>query len=126
MTTLLSPLLQGPQAKAPTRAGLRQFNSPGYQSPADGQISLRSLTPIAKGQNASPSTLAEPFITAREVAAKLCVHQNFVYDQAASGRMPSYKISGLRRFRWSEIETWLAPTRCSVSSSNRSSLTGVV
>lgn len=32
MTTLLSPLRREPQAKAPARAGLRQYGNYGYQS----------------------------------------------------------------------------------------------
>ena len=49
----------------------------------------------------------ERFLTARELAAILAVHENYIYDHAARGLIPSYKIGGNRRFRWSEIEVWL-------------------
>lgn len=50
-------------------------------------------------------------MTAREVADFLGLHENWVYDQAASGRLPSYKIGGTRRFRREELEEWLAAQR---------------
>ena len=40
----------------------------------------------------------ESMLTAREVAELLGVHENWVYDQAANGELPSYKIGGTRRF----------------------------
>ena len=40
----------------------------------------------------------ESMMTARQVAELLGVHENWVYDQAASGELPSYKIGGTRRF----------------------------
>ena len=40
----------------------------------------------------------ESMLTARQVAELLGVHENWVYDQAASGVLPSYKIGGVRRF----------------------------
>jgi excisionase family DNA binding protein len=58
----------------------------------------------------------ERCLTARQLANILNVHENYIYELAARGLIPSYKIGGNRRFRWSEIETWLdqnepAPTR---------------
>ena len=40
----------------------------------------------------------ESMMTVRQVAELLGVHENWVYDQAASGDLPSYKIGGTRRF----------------------------
>ena len=40
----------------------------------------------------------ESMMTARQVAELLGVHENWVYDQAATGELPSYKIGGTRRF----------------------------
>ena len=54
-------------------------------------------------QGAAP----ERFLTARELAAILGVHEHYIYDRAARGLIPSYKFGGNRRFRWSEIEHWL-------------------
>jgi len=56
-------------------------------------------------------TEPERFLTARQLADLLCVHENYVYEQAARGRLPSYKFGGNRRFRWSEIDGWLAEQR---------------
>lgn len=53
----------------------------------------------------------ESMMTARQVAELLGVHENWVYDQAASGGLPSYKIGGARRFRPDEIEAWLSAQR---------------
>ncbi len=53
----------------------------------------------------------ESMMTARQVAELLGVHENWVYDQAASGRLPSYKIGGTRRFDRDEIRRWIAEHR---------------
>jgi excisionase family DNA binding protein len=57
----------------------------------------------------------EPMMTARQVAELLGVHENWVYDQAAAGLLPSYKIGGTRRFLGDELRAWIAnhrqPTR---------------
>ena len=50
-------------------------------------------------------------MTAREVADFLGLHENWVYDRAVAGDLPSYKIGGTRRFRQAEIEDWLAAQR---------------
>jgi excisionase family DNA binding protein len=49
----------------------------------------------------------ENLLTARQLAEKLQVSADWIYDQAASGGMPSYRIGTIRRFRLSEIEDWL-------------------
>lgn len=53
----------------------------------------------------------ESMMTARQVAELLGVHENWVYDRAASGVLPSYKLGGARRFRREEIEAWLGAQR---------------
>jgi excisionase family DNA binding protein len=53
----------------------------------------------------------ESMMTARQVAELLGVHENWVYDQAASGGLPSYKIGGVRRFDVEEFRTWIAEHR---------------
>jgi excisionase family DNA binding protein len=53
----------------------------------------------------------ESMMTARQVAELLGVHENWVYDQAASGELPSYKIGGARRFDAEELRTWIAEHR---------------
>ena len=50
-------------------------------------------------------------MTARQVAALLGVHENWVYDQAATGVLPSYKIGGTRRFLADELRSWIAEHR---------------
>lgn len=47
------------------------------------------------------------YVTAAEVAAKLGVSENWVYQHAASGDLPSVKVLGLRRFREDEVLAWL-------------------
>jgi excisionase family DNA binding protein len=53
----------------------------------------------------------ESMMTARQVAELLRVHANWVYDQAASGELPSYKIGGTRRFDAEELRAWIAEHR---------------
>ena len=50
-------------------------------------------------------------MTVRQVAELLGVHENWVYDQAASGQLPSYKIGGTRRFDRDEVRGWIAGHR---------------
>ena len=53
----------------------------------------------------------ESMITARQVAELLGVHENWVYDQAAAGVLPSYKIGGTRRFDPTEVRRFIAEHR---------------
>jgi excisionase family DNA binding protein len=53
----------------------------------------------------------ESMMTARQVAELLGVHENWVYDQAASGELPSYKIGGARRFDPQEVRGWIVGHR---------------
>jgi excisionase family DNA binding protein len=53
----------------------------------------------------------ESMMTARQVAELLGVHENWVYDQAASGELPSYKIGGTRRFDPDELRGWITEHR---------------
>jgi excisionase family DNA binding protein len=53
----------------------------------------------------------ESMMTARQVAELLGVHENWVYDQAVSGGLPSYKIGGTRRFDPDELRGWIAGHR---------------
>ncbi len=53
----------------------------------------------------------ESMMTVRQVAELLGVHENWVYDQAASGGLPSYKIGGTRRFDPDELRGWIAGHR---------------
>jgi excisionase family DNA binding protein len=53
----------------------------------------------------------ESMMTARQVAELLGVHENWVYDQAANGELPSYKIGGTRRFDPDELRGWIAEHR---------------
>jgi excisionase family DNA binding protein len=53
----------------------------------------------------------ESLMSARQVAELLGVHENWVYDQAARGDLPSYKIGGARRFDPDELRAWLAGHR---------------
>ena len=53
----------------------------------------------------------ESMMTVRQVAELLGVHENWVYDQAASGGLPSYKIGGTRRFDPDELRGWITEHR---------------
>ena len=46
----------------------------------------------------------EGYVTVAEVARRLRVSEDWVYERAKSGELPSFKLpGGLRRFRWSEV-----------------------
>lgn len=53
----------------------------------------------------------ESMMTVRQVAELLGVHENWVYDQAAGGGLPSYKIGGTRRFDPDELRGWIGEHR---------------
>jgi excisionase family DNA binding protein len=53
----------------------------------------------------------ESMMTARQVAELLGVHENWVYDQAVGGDLPSYKIGGARRFDMEELRRWILEHR---------------
>jgi excisionase family DNA binding protein len=53
----------------------------------------------------------ERMMSARQVADLLGVHENWVYDQAVGGDLPSYKIGGARRFEPGEVQQWIAAHR---------------
>ncbi len=53
----------------------------------------------------------DELMNARQVARLLGLHENWVYDQAAAGNLPSYKFGGTRRFRRDDIDAWLAAHR---------------
>lgn len=53
----------------------------------------------------------ESMMTVRQVAELLGVHENWVYDHAASGDLPSYKIGGVRRFIRDEVLRWIDALR---------------
>ena len=52
----------------------------------------------------------ERMLTVREVADFLGVHENWVYDRAVAGELPSYKIGATRRFLRAELDSWLHRT----------------
>ena len=53
------------------------------------------------------SELIPQYLTASEVAAKLHCDENWVYEHAASGDLPSVKIDGLRRFPEDGLLAWI-------------------
>jgi len=53
----------------------------------------------------------DTMMSAKQVAEFFGLHENWVYDQAASGNLPSYKLGGARRFLLTEIQAWLAHRR---------------
>jgi excisionase family DNA binding protein len=53
----------------------------------------------------------ESMLTAHQVAELLGVHENWVYEMAASGELPSYKLGGTRRFDRDEVHGWIADHR---------------
>ena len=79
-----------------------------HQASRDGSRGRRGTNSLAEtaGRTEGARTM-ERMLTAREIANSLGVHENWVYDRAASGELPSYKLGGNRRFRPSEVEAWV-------------------
>ena len=46
-------------------------------------------------------------LTAQQLADALGVHPNWVYNHAASGELPSYKVGAVWRFAPAEVAAWL-------------------
>jgi len=59
----------------------------------------------------SPAGLPEPLLDVRQVAELLGVRERWVYEHAQAGELPSFLVGRYRRFRASEIESWLAKQR---------------
>ena len=53
----------------------------------------------------------EPFVDILAAATYLNVKISWVYEQVRLDRMPSYKVGHRRRFRLSELETWVRGSR---------------
>jgi excisionase family DNA binding protein len=75
------------------------------RSVSGGACRLRHALP------ADQEVALEALLTARQVAEYLGLRENWVYDRAIAGDLPSYKLGGSRRFRSSEIEAWLRDRR---------------
>ncbi|MDA0307526.1 MAG: helix-turn-helix domain-containing protein [Proteobacteria bacterium] len=46
-------------------------------------------------------------ITIKEVAEYLRIKEKTVYDLAAKGKIPGFKVGGAWRFRKSELDKWI-------------------
>ena len=52
--------------------------------------------------------MTENLLTAKQLADMLGTRTNTVYDLAAAGQLPRFKIPGVgRRFREADVERWL-------------------
>jgi len=51
--------------------------------------------------------IMEEWMTINEVAKYLRVSKDWVYKAAQKGKIPTYKIGGLWRFKEKEIDEWL-------------------
>lgn len=49
----------------------------------------------------------EPLIDAEEASRILGMSTDWIYQEAAAERLPSYKIGGKRKFRASELEDFI-------------------
>jgi excisionase family DNA binding protein len=71
------------------------------------QVPPKQIARSVSGLEERPTPI-EPWIGAEEVALVLGVSTDWVYENAVSGELPSYKFGGHRRFRVSEVENWAA------------------
>lgn len=52
--------------------------------------------------------MPEKLIGIEEAAEYLAVRVSFLYEQCRLGKIPSYRVGKFRRFRLSELESWLS------------------
>ncbi len=50
----------------------------------------------------------DEILTIDEVATYLKAGKRTVYRLAASGKLPAFKLGGMWRFRWSDLDQWIA------------------
>ena len=50
----------------------------------------------------------EPYLTKRQVAARLGFSVRWIEVQIAQSGLPAHTIGGQRRFLWSEIQGWIS------------------
>lgn len=53
----------------------------------------------------------QAYMSVAEVAAYLGVSQDWVYEKAAAGELPSYKFGGHRRFKREELDAYVESHR---------------
>lgn len=51
--------------------------------------------------------MAEPWLSAEEIAAHLGITKDTVYDWIAGKRMPAHRVGRLWKFQVSEIDDWV-------------------
>lgn len=51
--------------------------------------------------------MAEPWLSAEEIAAHLGITKDTVYDWIADKRMPAHRVGRLWKFQVSEIDEWV-------------------
>lgn len=51
--------------------------------------------------------MAEPWLSAEEIAAHLGITKDTVYDWIAEKRMPAHRVGRLWKFQVSEIDEWV-------------------
>lgn len=66
---------------------------------------------LLQKEKSMDQTVSETLLTAKQVARTLNVHVNYVYNLATTGELPSFLIVGNRRFRASEVTSWIEGQR---------------
>ena len=51
--------------------------------------------------------MAEPWLSAQEIAAHLGIRKDTVYDWIADKEMPAHRVGRLWKFQVSEIDEWV-------------------
>lgn len=51
--------------------------------------------------------MAEPWLSAEEIAAHLGITKDTVYDWIADKKMPAHRVGRLWKFQTSEIDKWV-------------------
>ncbi len=52
--------------------------------------------------------MSDRLLTATEIADRLAVKESWVREATRDGRLPHLRLGRYRRYRWADIEHWLA------------------
>lgn len=55
--------------------------------------------------------MLKQYVGIEEAAAYLGVKKSWLYENVRLGRVPSYKVGSMRRFKLTELEEWLLGRR---------------
>lgn len=75
--------------------------------PVPGHLVCPRKETVGRPVSVESSSAVGTLLTPKQVATKLQMHVNYVYELATSGEIPSYKFKNNRRFSEAAVDEWL-------------------